>query len=90
MSFDVIDLKLCMIDIRCGGVPRMQILSAPPPLVGAQGYQRFPLSKPAVGWNVGLHAVPVYRASTYLVSAFPAHSTYINFCFAMIIITHRG
>ena len=60
------------------------------PLVGAQGYQRFPLSKPAVGWNVGLHAVPVYRASTYLVSAFPAHSTYINFCFAMIIITHRG
>ena len=35
------------------------------PLMGAQGYQRFPLSKP-------FHAVPAYRASIYLVSAFLA------------------
>ena len=46
-------------------------------LVGAQGCERFPLSKPVVGQNVALHAVPVYRASTYLVSAFLAHSTFI-------------
>ena len=43
------------------------------PLVGAQGYQRFPLSKPVVGQNIALGAVPAYRASVvYLVSAFPA------------------
>ena len=42
-------------------------------LVGAQGYQRLPLSKPVVGRNVVVHAVPAYRASTYLVTAFPAH-----------------
>ena len=45
------------------------------PLVGARGYQRFPLSKSVVAPNLALHAVPAYRASTYLVSAFPAHST---------------
>ena len=39
----------------------------------AQGYQRFSLSKPAVGPNVALHASPAYRASTNLMSAFPAH-----------------
>ena len=38
--------------------------------VRAQGYQRFPLSTPAVGQNVALHAAPAY-----LVSAFLAHST---------------
>ena len=57
------------------GVPRMHKLRAP--LVEAQGYQRFPLSEPVVGRNVALHAVPAYRASTYLISAFPgfpAHS----------------
>ena len=57
--------------------------SAPPPppavgyrgsrlrtsLVGAQDYiyQRFPLSKPVVGQKIALHAVPAFRASTYLV-----------------------
>ena len=55
-----------------GGVPRMHKLRE---LVGAQGYQRFPLSKHAVGQNIAVHAVPAYRASTYLVSAFLAHST---------------
>ena len=34
--------------------------------VGAQGYQRFPLSKPVVGGNIALRAVPAYRASPYL------------------------
>ena len=37
-------------------------------LVGAQGYQRFPLSKAVVGKNIALEAVPAYRASTYPVS----------------------
>ena len=44
-------------------------------VVGAQGHQRFPLSKPVVSPSIALHAVPAYGASTYLVSAFPAHST---------------
>ena len=38
-------------------------------------YQRFPFSKPVEGPNIALHAVPAYRAPTYLVFAFPAHST---------------
>ena len=41
--------------------------------MGAQGYEWFPLSKPVVGQNIALHAVPAYRVSTYLVSAFLAH-----------------
>ena len=49
------------------------------PLVGAQGYQRFPISKPTCTsrseYYIALHAVPAYRASTYLASAFAAHST---------------
>ena len=45
------------------------------PLVGAQGYQRLPLFKPVEGRNTVLRAEPAYRASTYLVSAFPTHST---------------
>ena len=44
-----------------GGVPRMQKLKVP--LVGAQGYQRFPLSKPVVCQNIALDALPAYRAS---------------------------
>ena len=38
------------------------------PLVGAQGYQMFPLSKPVVGQNIALHAVPAYGASIYIPS----------------------
>ena len=52
--------------------------NSPPPTSwwGAQGYQRFPAPyKPVVDPNIALHAVPAYRASTYLVSAFPALST---------------
>ena len=48
-----------------GGVPRMQKLRGPL-LVGAKHNQRFPLSKPVVGRYIALHAVPAYRASTYL------------------------
>ena len=58
------------------GYRRMQKTSAP--LVGAQGYQMFPLSKPVVGRDIALHAVPVtwlLNPSTCLVFAFPAHST---------------
>ena len=42
------------------------------PLVGAQGYQRFPLSKPVyvVGQTLALNVVPAYLAY-----AFHAHST---------------
>ena len=32
-------------------------------LVGAQGYQSFPLSKHVVGPDIFLDAVPAYRAS---------------------------
>ena len=42
------------------GVPRMQKFKLPPPhppLVGAQGYQRFPLCKPVVYQNIALDAV---------------------------------
>ena len=45
-----------------GRVPWMQKLRGP--LVGAQCYQRFPLSKPVVGQNIALDAVPAYKAST--------------------------
>ena len=45
------------------------------PLVGAQGYRRFPISEPVVGRNIALNAVPVSVYMAYLVSAFPAHST---------------
>ena len=46
-----------------------------PPLVGSQGYRRFPFSKPVVlvGPNIALHAVPAYKASPSLVPATPAH-----------------
>ena len=40
---------------------RMQKLKAP--LVGAQGYQWFPLSKHVVGQKISLDAVPAYTAS---------------------------
>ena len=42
---------------------------------GPEPRPRVPLSKPVVGYSIALHAVPAYRASTYLVPAFPAHST---------------
>ena len=44
-----------------GGVLRMQKLKAF--RVGDQGYQRFPFSKPVLGQNIALDAVPAYRAS---------------------------
>ena len=34
-----------------------------PSLMGVQGYQRFPLSKPVVGQNVALNAVPALSVS---------------------------
>ena len=46
-------------------------------LVGAQGYQKFPLSKPGAGQSIALHAVPADMMGTFadLVSAFPMHSS---------------
>ena len=44
-------------------------------LVGAQGYQRFPLSMPGVGRDIAWHAAPADRAFSCLVSALPIHST---------------
>ena len=44
-------------------------------LFGAQGYQRFLLSKCVVDQKIAYHAAPADRASIYLVSAFPTHST---------------
>ena len=66
-------VQICPTPPPRGGVPRMQKLNTP--LVEAQGYQQFPLSMPVVGRNIALHAVPAYRSSPYLVSAFQAHST---------------
>ena len=40
--------------------------------------ERFPLSKPVVGQNIALHAVPAYRTSTYLVSAFLGSFNFIS------------
>ena len=52
----------------------MQKLSPhPTPLMGAQGYQRFPRAKPAVGqMNIALHAAPANLPN--LGYAFPAQS----------------
>ena len=58
------------------GVPQMQKLRAP--LVGAQGYQRFPLSRPVVGLDIALDAVTAYRASTYLVVCLPGSFNFIS------------
>ena len=59
--------------------PRLGTVDAeiepPPPMLGAQGYQMFPISKTVVGPNIAVYAAPTYKAYTYLVSAFPAHST---------------
>ena len=49
-----------------GGVPRMH-KSRAILLVGAQGYQMLISYKPVVAQNIVLHAMPAYRASTYLV-----------------------
>ena len=42
----------------------------PYPLVGAQRYQTFILSKSVVGQDIALHAAPADRASNFLVCAF--------------------
>ena len=44
-------------------------------MVGAQGYRRFPLSKPRVSRNIALHAAPADRTYAYLASAFTIPST---------------
>ena len=59
------------------GAPRMHTLRAN--VVWSQGLERFPLSKPVVGRNIDLHVASAYRASTYLVSAFPAHTFFFFF-----------
>ena len=41
---------------------------------GSPGLSKVPFSKPLVGPNIALHAVPAYRASTFSISAFPASS----------------
>ena len=59
------------------GTADAEIKYPPLLLVGAQGYQRFPLA--LVGRNIALHAVPAYWDSTHLLSAFPAaHSTLVS------------
>ena len=64
------DLSLHSTAIACGvtgktprgGIPRTQKLRYP--LVVAQGCIKFSLSKPGVGQNIALHAVPADRTST--------------------------
>ena len=50
--------------------------------MGAQGYQRFLLSKPVVGQKIALHAAPADRASIYLVPAFLIHSSSFSLNFS--------
>ena len=62
-----------------GGVPRMQKLRPTPPPPPCWWDPRdlkdsLFLTKPVVVQIIALHAVPDYRAATYLVSAFPANS----------------
>ena len=56
-------------------------IKPPPPtpsLVGAQGYQRFPLSESVMGQNIALDAVPAYGAFLYLPSfCFPGSFNFI-------------
>ena len=52
-----------------------EIKDPPPPLVGAQGYRRFLLSKPVLEQDITVHAASADSASEYLVSAFPIHSS---------------
>ena len=66
-------VQICTTPPLRWGTMDAEIKAPLPHLVGAQGYQKFCLSKPVVGRNIAFHAV--YRASTYLISAFPAHST---------------
>ena len=58
------------------GTTDAEIKVPPPPPVGDQGYQRFPLSKYVVGRNIALHAVPVYLPTQCL----PSRSIQLHFC----------
>ena len=49
--------------LRVWGSKLPDIAEMKAPLVGAQGYHRFPFSKPVVGQSIALHAVPAYGAS---------------------------
>ena len=68
--------------LPAGGVSRTQKLrfppptNRPPPLMGSQGYQRFPLYKPGVGQNMAVHATPADRTSTYLHSFYLPNSSF--------------
>ena len=69
-----------------GGVPRMHKLR--PLLVGAQGYQRFPLFKHVVDVNIALDAVPVLTGLLYLPSfCLPG---LFNFIFSKCIQVFKG
>ena len=61
-----------------GGVPRIEKLLHPHPPTHpwweARAITCSLFSKPVLSQNVDVHAVPAYRTSTFLVSAFPAHS----------------
>ena len=59
---------------QCGTISASQWGAADAEIKYPPGLSRFPLSKLAVGQNTASHAVPAYRASTYIVYAFPAHS----------------
>ena len=62
-------------------VPQMLKLTAP--LVGAQSYQKFPLSKPVVGQDIALYAEHAYRASEYQPSICLPGS--FNFIFPIVL-----
>ena len=53
------------------------------PLVGTQGHESSPLSRPVVGLNIALHVLPADRASKYLVS-FYLPGSFNNFIFPKV------
>ena len=55
------------------GIIDAEIKPPSPPPSGIPGLSKVIFSKPGVGQNIALHAVPADRISTYLVSAFPIH-----------------
>ena len=65
----------CTFLTSCSGVNSADAEIKGPPLIGAQGCERFPLSKPGVHQNIALHAAPANLTSTYILSVFPIHST---------------
>ena len=69
-SFTVLSLRLTK-----GSTTNLLLAEINRPPGRSPGLSKVPSFKHVVGWNIAVHAVSAYRASTYLVPAFPTHST---------------